>query len=97
MLQENAELLANLTRQAKELEAQITAIKEVMVGEMKADNLTQFKSDHGTVSFVTRKKYAYTDAVTKLEQQMKLKKIEEEETGVAQVSVTEYVQISLPK
>lgn len=97
MLQEHTRLLATLTAQKNQLEETISELKANILAEMKADGLTSYKDEAGTVSYVTRKNYKYTEAVKKMEEAVKLKKVEEEETGKAQVSVTEYVQISLPK
>lgn len=97
MLQNHAQELALLIAQSKEIEDKIAVIKTNMLAEMKADNLTTYKSDFGTVSFVTRKKYVYSDAVKKKEEEVKILKVEEEEKGIAQVSVTEFVQMNLPK
>lgn len=94
-LNTHAAQLAAITSQMKTLEAEAKEVKSQMLDEMKAQNLTNFKSDFGTVSKVTRKKYTYSDEVATLEDQVKLKKVEEEERGLAQVSVTEYVQIKL--
>lgn len=96
MLQKHVEELANLTAQSKELATKMDAVKALLLDEMKSNKLTSYKSDVGTLSYVTRKSYKYSDAVKAMEQEVKLKKVVEEETGKAQVSVTEYVQIKLP-
>lgn len=97
MLHKHVEELAAIAVQLKELEDKERALKLQIMSEMKAEGVDTYKSDVGTVSHVTRKSYTYSEAVDKLNEQLKLKKVEEEERGIADVKITEYVQINLPK
>ena len=97
MLQKHAEELATLTLESKVLDEKIKGLKSLILDEMKAQKLTSFKDEFGTVSYVTRSTYKYSDEIKQLETNVKLKKVEEEETGKAQVSITEYVQMNFPK
>lgn len=97
MLHKHAAELATVAAEIKTLKAKEEELKLKIMGEMKAAGVDTYKSDFGTVSHVTRKSYTYSPEVAKLNEALKLKKVEEEERGIAEVSVTEYVQVSLAK
>lgn len=66
-------------------------LKEQVIDEMKVEGLDSYKTDYGSFSIGRRKSYTYTAAVKALEEQVKIKKVEEEEKGLADVKVTEYL------
>jgi hypothetical protein len=59
--------------------------------EVKEKALKKVPSDYGTFTIAHRTSYIYTEAVKKLEEATKLKKVEEEEKGLAEEKVTEYI------
>jgi DNA repair ATPase RecN len=96
MLDKHTNTLADLVAQKEELELQITEIKNRLIQEMKADNLSSYASPMGTVSFVQRKNYVFSDEVNnfknEMEGQLAKMKNKEKKTGVAEVEVTEFIQ-----
>lgn len=97
MLHKHAAELATIAAEIKTLKAKEEELKSKIMGEMKAAGVDTYKSDFGTVSHVTRKTYTYSPEVDKMSEKLKLKKVEEEERGIAEVSVTEFIQINLAK
>ena len=95
MLENHTKELASLTAEQKAIEAKIVDIKLKLIDEMKASDLSSYKADYGTFTMGQRKTYVYTDAVKTLEDQVKLKKVEEEERGLAQVKVSEFISVRL--
>lgn len=71
--------------------------KEMVLKEMQKEHLDKVKTDRATISIARRPYYTYTDAVKKLEDKVKLKKIEEQEKGIAEEKLTEYLLIKFPK
>lgn len=97
MLQENAEKLAQIIKDIKELERQKDVLRGTILEEMKEGKLTSFKSEAGVVSFISKETYKYTEAVDELKAKVADRQEFEEAKGLATVSVSEYVQMSLPK
>ena len=95
MLENHTAQLAAIISQIKALEAEANTVKAHILDEMKAAKITSYQSPLGTVTHVTRKSYEYTKAVKDMEEQLKLKKVEEEEKGEATVKVSEYVQMKI--
>ena len=96
MLDKHTNTLADLMAQKEELENKISETKHHLLQEMKADNLSSYQSPLGTISFVQRKNYVFSEEVTKFKDEMdgKLAKMKnkEKKTGVAEVEVTEFIQ-----
>jgi len=76
-----------LNRQYKALELTLEDLKQVIMADMKEQSLTKNEG----FTLCSKKKYTYSPAVTDLADNLKIKKIEEEEQGIAEVSYTEYI------
>lgn len=63
----------------------------------KKEGVDYADTEFGKATVARRSYYTYSDAVTKLEEEVKLKKVEEVEKGVAEESVTEYILFKEPK
>ena len=94
-LHKHAARLSEIAAQKRELQLEEDQLKQHLLQEMKAEGIKSYKSDFGSVSHVTRRRFKYSQAVRDLEDQVGLKKIEEEERGIAEVAVTEFVQVKL--
>lgn len=81
----------------KEIELKEKVIKESLLEAMKAERKDSVPSDYGTATIARRTYYTYSDVVKSLESKVKEKKIEEEEKGVAEPKVTEYILFKEPK
>lgn len=95
MFNEETTRLAELIRTKNALEDEIALVKEKLINKFKANNLTSLKSDNANFTLAQRRTYTYSDAVKRLEEDVKLLKVEEEETGVADVRVTEFLAVKL--
>lgn len=93
MLEQHTKTLAALVLEEKQLKVKIEEAKGLIVDELKAKDLSSFKTDYGTFTIGTRRSWTYTPAVKKMEEKLKLKKVEEEEKGVAQVKVSEFLTV----
>lgn len=90
-IQTLAEQLANAAEEIKGLKIKEEAIKGLLMAEMLKEGVTKEKYDFGTVSVGHRRSFTYSPAIKKLEDKVKMKKVEEERQGVAVEKVTEYV------
>ncbi len=93
MLDKHTAQLAALVAKQKAIEAEIVELKLKLIDEMKASDIASYKTDYGTFTMGQRKTYLYTDDVKKLEDAVKIKKVEEEEKGLAQVKVSEFISV----
>ena len=83
--------LYNITSERKELEIKEKAIKASLIEELKANKLAFADTEYGKAKIARRPYYTYSKVVEAMEEQVKLKKIEEVEKGIAEESVTEYI------
>ncbi len=86
-----ARQLADTAEEIKSLKVKEEALKDLLKEEMHKEGKEKESFDFGTVSVATRKSYTYSDTVKKLEDKVKMKKVEEERQGIATEKVTEYV------
>lgn len=93
MLENHTKELAQLSAEAAVLEAKIKEIKLKLIDEFKANKISNYKTDYGSFSLGQRRSYSYTDAVKKLEEEVKLKKVDEEERGLAEVKISEFITV----
>lgn len=83
--------LATIIAKRKELEIKEGVIKGALLAEMQAADQNRLELEGAVVSVGRRVTFTYTDAVAKLEEKLKLKKVDEEKTGAATAKVTEYL------
>lgn len=95
-IQTLAEQLAGTAEEIKSLKVKEEAIKGLLMAEMLKEGVTKEKYDFGTVSVGHRRSFVYSANVKKLEDKVKMKKLEEERQGVAEEKVTEYVTFRGP-
>jgi hypothetical protein len=83
---------AALQAKVKEAEAKLAQAKLAVLDELAKDEIDTFDSPFGRFTRATRTTYAYSDAVKKLEEKVKLAKVKEEQQGLVKVkSQTEYL------
>lgn len=90
-LQTLAGELASIALAKKELADKEEVIKDALLAEMHKAGVTKEPTGYGTASITSRKTYTFTDAVTNLEQKVKIKKDEEIKKGLALVEVKEFI------
>lgn len=93
MLEKHTKELARLATEKKAIEAQEVEIKQKLINEMKALKLSSYKADYGSFTLGERRSYTYSPEVKSLEDSLKMKKVEEEERGIAEVKVSEYITV----
>jgi hypothetical protein len=93
MLEKHTQELAQLSAEAAVIDAKIKAVKLKLIDEFKAQNIKSYQTDYGNFTLTQKKSYTYTDEVKKLEEACKLRKVEEEERGLAEVKVSEFITV----
>ena len=84
--------LASTAQEKKQLEVKEKALKDALLQEIKNEGKEKETLDGvGTFTIARRTSYKYTEAVDKLNETLKLKKVEEEEKGIAEAQITEYI------
>lgn len=83
--------VADAIQLRKELEVKEKALKDALLLELKKANKESDESEVGKVTIARRSYYTYSEMVTKLEEEVKIKKVEEVEKGIAKEEVTEYL------
>lgn len=82
---------AKLQAQIKELEGKRDTIKLEIIDGFHKEGIDKVESDYGRFTIANRTSYTYSEKVKALETKVKLQKIKEEETGVAEARNTEYL------
>ena len=95
-IQTLAEQLSEVAEQKEQLSLKEETIKALLLVEMANAGKLKEPFDFGTVSVATRKTYKYSEAITKLEEKIKIKKDDEVKQGVAETKVTEYITFRKP-
>lgn len=83
---------AEIVREIKAKEEKRDAIKEKVVAHLKGLGLQKFIGPMGTFSIGTRPTWKYSPEVDALAAKVKERKAEEEATGLAVASETEYLK-----
>ena len=81
----------------KELEEQKKALREEIVQAMRKEKMEKVETDFGSFTICYKSSYAYTDAIKKLEDKVKIAKIKEQEKGIAEKTTSEYLLFKAPK
>lgn len=82
---------AKLREKIADLEKTEKILKEAIIKDMEKNKLEKLESEFGNFTKAARKVWSYSKKVLKLEEEVKLKKIEEQEKGVAKMSETVYL------
>ncbi len=88
---------AKLQAQIKELEGKRDQVKVEIIEGFHKEGIDKVESDFGRFTIANRTSYTYSEKVKTLETKVKLQKIKEEETGVAEPRVTEYLVFAAKK
>jgi len=83
--------IAETAQERKMLEVKEKALKDELLEAMKAAGLEKQATQFGSFTVAHRTSYEYTDVVKKLEDSVKMKKVEEVEKGLAKQEVTDYI------
>ena len=84
--------LASTAQEKKQLEVKEKALKDALLQAIKKEGKGKESLDGvGTFTIARRTSYTYTAVVDKLTEALKLKKVEEEEKGLAEAQITEYI------
>lgn len=84
--------LASTAQEKKQLEVKEKALKDALLEEFKKSNTEKDGLEGvGSFSIARRSSWVYSDVVSKLEDDIKIKKDEEQRRGVAEEKVTEYI------
>lgn len=97
MLEKYTIELAKIGAQIKDLETLKESLRKNILDEMKTSNLKSYKSDVGTVSFITKVTYKYSESVDALKAKVATRQKYEESHGLATEVINEHIQFSLPK
>lgn len=81
--------VAETALERKELELKEKTLKEALLAEFNKEGIDKEKNEYGTFSKKTYPRYTFSNKVTKLKEDLELKKHEEIERGVATVEYTE--------
>lgn len=82
---------AEIKRSKKELEEEEKLLKEQIEGAMEYEGKDREETAYGTFTLAHRTYWTYTDKVKDLEEKVKIKKVEEEEKGIAQPKEKAYL------
>jgi hypothetical protein len=81
------------TEQAlKTLENKIKELRSKILAELNKKRMDKDVTPYGTFTICKRTSWDYTDKIKKMEESIKLEKINEQEKGKAKASVTEYLK-----
>ena len=91
------EQYAKIKKEIEVLETIADDLKKKIVADMKERNMPKQQEAYGSFTLVKKAKYIYSDEVKKIEDIVKMAKIEEEEKGIAQIEETEYLTFKAVK
>jgi hypothetical protein len=81
--------VAEIATARKDLEVQERAMKEALLEEMKKKGTEKEKNEYGSFTIKPYTKWHYSAAVVTLEEDLKIRKADEVEQGIASAEVTE--------
>jgi hypothetical protein len=87
--------LAELKAQKDDIDAEYDMLRTKLAETISADYAGPIKNEYGKFVLKAKTSYIYTDKVKKLEEKVKLEKVKEEQQGLAEKKITEYVTVSL--
>lgn len=82
---------AELKNQIAILEEKRVELADKIVNDMKASQLESFPTEHGTFVRAKKKSWKYSPKITKLEEDLKMKKSDEQGNGTAKMEINEYL------
>lgn len=75
----------------KDLETKADFLKKAIMHDLEERGVKNEKKDFGSFSLVSKKSWKYTPAVEKLNEDLKILQLEEQEKGIAKESVSHYL------
>lgn len=82
---------SSLTSKMEAMKVEHEASRQLVMAELKQDNLKSEENEYGKFTVAARTSYKYTEAVDKLSDKVKVAKAKEEQSGAAKSNVTEYL------
>lgn len=82
---------AEVKFQIKLLEEQKNLLQKDILEDLHKDGVDKFEGEIGKFTICSKKSWKYSKKITKLEDDLKIKKTEEQEKGIAKVEESEYL------
>jgi len=79
------------------LEEEKGMLKEEIVAGLKKESMDKVETNFGKFTIGRSTSWKYSEAVEKIAEKLKLTKVKEEQKGIAQPSVSEYLVFTAPK
>ena len=95
MLDNQTKALARKCAQLKVLEAEVKLAKLDVLNDLKDLDLDSLQNDYGSFVITRRSKPVFTEAVTKLEEKVKMLKAEEIDKEIVGDDVTEFLTVKV--
>ena len=95
-IQTLAKQLSDVAEQKEQLSLKEETIKALLLSEMASAATDKESFDFGSVIRSTRKTYKYSEAITKLQEKVKIKMDDEVKQGIAETKVTEFITFRKP-
>lgn len=92
MYKEYAELKALIG----ELELREEILKKQILEDLHERGQTKVEGEYGIFTVVSKKRWKYSSKLIKYEEDLKIKKLEEQERGVAKAEIGEYIKFTTP-
>lgn len=86
-----------LEKQLAVIEEEKKVLREKILADLTSRGLEKDQTDFGTFTVCRKTTWAYTEAVKKLKDKVKLAEIDEQEKGKAKANVTEYIKFTEKK
>jgi hypothetical protein len=83
--------LAELLRLQKEIDEKVTTAKTALLEKMQESGEEKTVTEWGAFTLASRKSYTYSPTIKKMEGEVKLAKVKEEQDGTAEVKTTNYI------
>lgn len=91
------EQVAEVATQRKELEVKESALKEVLLEEMRSAGLTKEKKEYGSFTIKPYTKWVYSDKLVAKKSKIKEEELNEQRQGIAVAEVTESLTFTAAK
>lgn len=91
MTKENFALYAQLKKQEKAVEEELKRLQPLLIAEMEEAKADKVDSEQGTFTLSAKKKWSYSEAVDRIEANLKEVKKTEQATGTAKYEESKYL------
>lgn len=82
---------ATLQDKIKELESERDEMKEEILKDMKKNKTVKEQKEYGTFTVCNKSSWTYSDKIKSQEEKIKIAKFKEQEQGIAEEKVTNYL------